>query len=207
MTRYSSAFPVVLSGPSGVGKTTIEKRLIEDDPLLHASISTTTRPPRQGELTGRDYFFVKKEVFEKMKERELVEWAEVHGECYGTPRRFVENELQRGYDVLLNIDVQGGISVKKVFPGAVMIFILPPSFETLKERIRQRGSDEFLDLDTRLENARKEITASSDYDYIVINDDLDAAVGQILAIIAAERCRRKRYEDGYLETFKRSNPA
>jgi guanylate kinase len=201
MKRRSSAFPVVISGPSGVGKTTLEKRVVAGDPLLRVSISTTTRPPRDGEKTGKDYFFVKREVFEEMKSRELVEWAEVHGEYYGTPRRFIESEIEKGHDVLLNIDFQGGISVKKVFPKTVMIFILPPSFEDLRIRIRKRGSDETLDLDTRLKNAREEIKASVNYDYFVINDDLDAATAEILAIISAERCRRERHDDQYLIDF------
>jgi guanylate kinase len=201
MTRKSEAFAVVMSGPSGVGKTTLEERLIAADPLLLASISTTTRPPREGETTGRDYFFVERGVFEQMKDRELVEWAEVHGEYYGTPRRFVENQLAAGLDVILNIDVQGGIRVKKVFPDAVMIFIFPPSFETLKERIRKRGADETLDLDTRLQNAVKEINASSSSEYIVVNDELDAAVRQIQAIIEAERCRRDRHDQGFIDSY------
>jgi guanylate kinase len=201
MTRQGRAFPIVMSGPSGVGKTTLERHLVEADPLLVASISTTTRPPREGEKTGDDYFFVAREVFEQMKERELVEWAEVHGEYYGTPRRFVENEIADGRDVLLNIDVQGGIRAKKVFPDAVMIFILPPSFEALKERILTRGADESLDLDTRLGNAIKEISASDRYDYVVVNNDLDEAVRRVRAIIEAERCRRNRQDTGFIESF------
>jgi guanylate kinase len=136
-----------------------------------------------------------------MKDRELVEWAEVHGEYYGTPRRFIENEIDGGRDVLLNIDVQGGIRVKKVFPDAVMIFILPPSFDSLEKRIRKRGTDESIDIGTRLKNAIKEIRVSDNYDYFVINDDLDVAVGQIRAILEAERCRRERYPGDFVEKF------
>lgn len=203
MTRFSKAFPVVISGPSGVGKTALEEQVVTADPLLVASISATTRPPREGEKTGKDYFFVAREVFEQMKARELVEWAEVHGEFYGTPRRFVENQLEAGRDVLLNIDVQGGIRVKKVFPDAVMIFILPPSFETLKERILKRGGDATPDLDTRLENAVSELTASDSYDYIVVNDDLDTAIEQIQSIIEAERCRKDRRQTKVTDMFDR----
>lgn len=201
MRPPAPALLVVISGPSGVGKTTLEKRLIEARPEMHASISTTTRAPREGEVSGRDYFFVDRAVFEKLKSRELLEWAEVHGEYYGTPRRFVENELAGGHDVLLNIDVQGGISVKKVFPDAVSIFILPPSFEDLKTRIKKRGKDESLDLDLRLANAREELRASEKYDYLVVNDDLDAAVGEILAIITAERCRRERLGEEFTRSY------
>jgi len=202
MSRASNAFPIVMSGPSGVGKTTLERKLVEADPMLVSSISTTTRQPREGEKTGRDYFFVERDVFEYMKQRELVEWAEVHGELYGTPRRFVENEMVNGRDVLLNIDVQGGIRAKKVFPDAVMIFIFPPSFEVLKERIRRRGDDKPFDVDTRLQNALEEINASDQYDYFVVNDDLDQAVGQIQAIVEAERCRRVRQKSAVIDRLK-----
>ena len=201
MIQRSPALLIVISGPSGVGKTTLEKRLIKARPDMRVSVSTTTRRPREGEVTGEDYFFVNRDVFEEMKDRELIEWAEVHGEYYGTPRRFVENELTQGCDVLLNIDVQGGISVKKVFPDAVTIFILPPSFEDLKLRIQKRGNDESLDLDLRLANAREELKASDNYDYFVVNGDLDTAAGEILAIITAERCRRERLGDGFIEDF------
>lgn len=197
--RTSTAFPIVISGPSGVGKTTLVERLVAGDPLLRESISTTTRRARAGEVTGRDYFFVERDVFEKMKARELVEWAEVHGELYGTPRRFVEQELEEGRDVVLNIDVQGGASVRKVFPRAVMVFILPPSFSALEERMRRRGDKSGKSLEQRLENAREEITASKNYDYIVINEDLNQAVSEIAAIITAERCRRDRLIPGAVD--------
>jgi guanylate kinase len=131
-----------------------------------------------------------------------VEWAEVHGEYYGTPRRFVENEIGSGRDVLLNIDVQGGIRVKKVFPDAVMIFIFPPSFETLRERIRFRGPDDTIDVEKRLANAVEEMKASDEYDYHVVNDDLEEAVRQVRAIIEAERCRRSRQISALLDIFK-----
>lgn len=190
--RTSQAFPVVISGPSGVGKTTLVERVLAADDLLVESVSVTTRAPRGSEATGSDYYFVERDAFEEMKEGELVEWASVHGELYGTPRPFVEQELASGRDVVLNIDIQGGDSVKKAFPDAVMVFILPPSFETLEKRLRQRGSIAEDDLGTRIANARKEITASERYSYIVINDELGAAVDAIGAIIRAERCRRER---------------
>jgi len=203
MSRRSKAFAVVMSGPSGVGKTTLEHLLVEADPLMVSSISTTTRAQREDEKTGTDYFFVERDVFEHMKQRELVEWAEVHGEYYGTPRRFIENEISAGRDVLLNIDVQGGIRVKKVFPDAVMIFILPPSFETLGMRIRHRGGDETIDIETRLKNAIEEINASDQYDYLIVNDDLDVAVGQIQAVVEAERCRRDRQDSAFIDKLKK----
>jgi guanylate kinase len=168
-----------------------------------ASISATTRPPRENEKTGTDYYFVERDVFEHMKERELVEWAEVHGEYYGTPRRFVENEVAAGRDVLLNIDVQGGIRVKKAFPDAVMLFIFPPSFETLRERIIRRGGGSAPDIEIRLKNAVEEISTANQYNYHVVNDNLDIAVQQIQAVVEAERCRRDRQDAAFIDSFKR----
>lgn len=182
----------MISGPSGVGKTTVIDRLVAADPLLCESISVTTRPPRPGEVSGRDYFFVGRDVFEQMKARELVEWADVHGECYGTPRRFLEQELAGGRDVVLNVDIQGGDSVKRAFPRSVTVFILPPSHETLEQRMRQRGDASERDLEIRLRNAKNEISGSVNYDYVVVNDDLERTVAVIQAIVTAERCRRDR---------------
>ncbi len=201
MSRLSVPFPIVISGPSGVGKTTLVSRLLESDPLLCESISTTTRPAREGEVAGQDYFFVARPVFEEMKERELIEWAEVHGEYYGTPRRFVENELAAGRDVVLNIDIQGGNSVKMVFPQAAMVFILPPSFATLEERMRLRGTTDVDELKTRLANARNELTASIHYHYWVVNDSLDRAVAQLGSIVEAERARRDRHPSDYMGIY------
>ena len=143
-------------------------------------------------MSGRDYFFVVRDVFEQMKARELVEWADVHGELYGTPRRFVAQELEAGRDVVLNVDIQGGGSVKRAFPGAVTIFILPPSYETLEARMRKRGDVPQPELEKRLRNAKNEISGSVNYDYIVVNDDLERTVSAVQAIITAERCRRDR---------------
>jgi len=206
MNRRSAPFAIVISGPSGVGKTTIEEGLVSQDPLLRASVSATTRPPRDQEVSGRDYFFLSREEFERMKDHDLVEWAEVHDELYGTPRQFVEDEFRAGRDVILNIDVQGGSRVKKAFPDAVLVFILPPSFEALRERILKRSAREPADLGRRLENATKEIDAARDYDYLVVNDDLETAVSQVRAIIEAERCRRERHGPGFVERFKQPAP-
>lgn len=200
--RITRAFPVVVSGPSGAGKTTLITKLVEGDPLLCESISTTTRAPRAGEVEGHDYFFVDDKEFVRLKKAHLVEWAQVHDHFYGTPKSFVEQELTDGRDVVLNIDVQGGASVKKVFPETVLIFILPPSFATLEERIRKRGTDFAKEIDKRLENARWEITFAKDYDYLVENDTVENAVERLHAIIKSERCRRSRYPDGFTETFK-----
>jgi guanylate kinase len=200
LSRSSLAFPIVVSGPSGAGKTTLAHRVLGADPLIRRSISTTTRSPRPGEVEGRDYFFVDRARFDRLKAGELVEWAEVHGACYGTRRDFVEGQLAAGRDVLLNIDIQGGDKVKKVFPGAVMVFILPPSLADLERRLRARGDLADADFKARLAAARAEIGASARYDYLVVNDDLDRASRDLTAIITAERCRRER---AAAETVKR----
>lgn len=192
MARHSIPFPIVVSGPSGAGKTTLVDRILAADPLICRSISTTTRAPRPGEVEGRDYFFVDRPRFEKLKEGDLIEWAEVHGQLYGTRRAYVEAQLAAGLDVLLNIDIQGGDRVKRVFPGAVMVFILPPSFADLEQRLRGRGDLGARDFQVRLAAARVEIGASARYDYLVVNDDLERAGGDLRAIIMAERCRRER---------------
>jgi guanylate kinase len=176
-------------------------RLLELDPLLVESVSTTTRAPRGGEVEGEDYVFVDHDAFERMKEDELVEWALVHGEYYGTPKSFVSDRIAEGRDVVMNIDIQGGDSVKKVFPGVVLVFILPPSFETLEKRIRGRGDVGAEALQTRLQNARKELSYSVNYTYMVVNDSLDRTVGEIGAIIVAERARRERKEPDFIRGF------
>jgi guanylate kinase len=195
------AVPIVISGPSGAGKTTLIERLVPADQRLKLSVSVTTRPAREGEREGESYFFVSREKFEALKENELIEWAEVHGFQYGTPERYVRETLEAGNDIVLNIDIQGGLAVKKAFPEAVMIFMLPPSFRALRERIERRGTDSTEDMTVRMENARAEVAAAAHYEYLVINDDLDHALGDVISIISAERCRRERRLDRFLETF------
>ena len=203
MPRASSAFLIVVSGPSGVGKTTLVDRVLAADPLIRRSISATTRNPRPGESEGRDYFFIGRDRFEAMKKNDLVEWADVHGALYGTPRRFLEGELASGRDVILNIDIQGGDQVKRTFPGAVMVFILPPTFEALEARLRARGDLTPDVLKVRLVNARAEITAAARYDYVVLNDSVERAAGELGAIVTAERCRRERMNPGFIQELSR----
>lgn len=201
--RATRAFPIVVSGPSGVGKTTLVGGLIGKVPMLQRSVSATTRPLRGGEVHGQSYFFVGKEEFESLKRGKLIEWAKVHGHFYGTPRDFVEETLEKGVDVVLSIDVQGGREVKKAFPDAVMVFILPPSFEILEQRITRRAADLAEDIKTRMANARDELRALPEYEYVVVNDELDRAIAALRAIVVSERYRRARYPEGYFEPFER----
>lgn len=201
--RVTRAFPIVVSGPSGVGKTTLVDGLMGKLPMLQRSISTTTRAPRPGEVGGQSYFFVGEEEFENLKRGKLIEWAVVHGHFYGTSRDFVERTLERGFDVVLSIDVQGGRLVKKTFPDAVMVFILPPSFEVLERRITRRATDLDEDIKTRMANARQELRALPEYEYVVVNDELEEAVAALRAIVVAERCRRARHPEAYIKAFER----
>jgi len=182
----------VISGPSGVGKTTLVDELLRADPFLRRSVSATTRSPRRGEVEGEDYFFVDGAEFEAMK-KDLAEWAEVHGFLYGTPRRFLEEQQKNGFDPVLNIDVQGGIQVKKAFSHAALIFILPPSMRALEARIRGRGDIAEKEIRRRLDNARMEILTGKTYDYLILNDTVAQAVTQLKAVIEAERCRKERF--------------
>jgi guanylate kinase len=199
--RLTDAFPIVISGPSGAGKTTIVKRILSEGTMLKGSISATTRPSRPDEVDGESYLFVSQEEFETLKAGKLIEWASVHGHLYGTPRKLVDEQLASGHDIVLNIDVQGGASVKKAFPNAVLIFILTPSSEVLEERIRRRATDLSGEIEKRLENAWGEIRRAGGYDYIVVNDQLDDTVATLLAIIRSERHRRGRYPDEFIKRF------
>ncbi len=188
----------VLSGPSGVGKDAILERLLRGVPNLVKSISVTTRPRRTGEEDGKDYFFVDEETFKKMIERnEFLEWAIVHSYFYGTPKNFVEKNLKEGIDVLLKIDVQGGLSIKKIIKNAILIFIIPPSLEELKKRLLKRDSEGKEDFNIRWKNVPLEISKIFYYDYLVVNSDIDSAVEEVKAIIFAERCRLTKEKAEY----------
>ena len=184
---------VVISGPSGVGKSSFVHQLLDAGLNLEYSVSATTRPRRPHETDGRDYLFLTREEFRRRVDAgEFVEWAEVHGEQYGTLKSEIERRLAEGRNVLLDIDVQGGTAVRKVYPDGVFIFVLPPSMASLEERLRGRGTDPDERIRLRLENARREIELGKAYDYAVVNDDLDLALNRVVAIITAEECRVRR---------------
>ncbi|WP_424452027.1 guanylate kinase [Paenibacillus pinisoli] len=185
---------IVLSGPAGVGKGTVCTALRARMPEIVYSVSATTRQPRQGEVEGVNYFFKTREQFQDMIARDaLLEHAEYVGNYYGTPRDFVDRTLAGGKDVILEIEVQGALKVKKNFPEAIFVFLLPPSLDELKQRITGRGTETQDIIDTRMNVAVEEMNLLSHYDYAVINDEIDAACDRIRSIIIAEHCRRERF--------------
>jgi guanylate kinase len=184
---------IVLSGPSGVGKGTVCAALRKRSSNLVYSISATTRKPRRNEVDGVHYFFKERAEFEKMiEENAFLEWAEYMGNYYGTPRKFVEDTLAQGRDVLLEIEVQGALQVKKKFPEGVFIFLAPPSMHELKQRIAMRGTETEEAMTGRLTVAEKEMALVREYDYSVVNDRVDLACKRILSIVEAEHCRVDR---------------
>lgn len=184
---------VVVSGPSGAGKSTVVDRILGRSSGLASSVSVTTRPPRAGERDGVDYFFVSREEFARRLEAgAFLEWAEVHGNFYGTPASFVARKLEEGTSVVLEIDVQGGMLVRSAHPDAALIFIMPPGLEALRERLRGRATDDEEVIRRRLENARREMASYGGYDYVVVNDEIERCVEDCLAIIRAESLRRER---------------
>lgn len=183
----------VVSSPSGGGKGTLIQRVLRGLPSVSYSISYTTRKPRPGEVDGREYHFIEPDTFTRMIQRkEFLEWAEVHSKLYGTGSRQVAHDIGEGRDIILEVDVQGAASVRKLVSGAVSIFILPPSREILRERLVARGTDSPEELELRLNNAPNELKDYSLFDYVIVNDDLERASGQLAAIIEAERARLSR---------------
>ena len=188
---------VVLSGPSGVGKGTVCRKLLESNPSMTLSISVTTRPMREGEQEGRDYFFRSKEEFSRMvRDGEFLEYMRVFGtHSYGTPKKYVQEQLAAGRDVILEIDVQGGLRVKEVCPEAVLVFLAPPSMEELKRRLISRGTESEESIDRRTDVAYSEMQCITYYDYVVINCAVEQAVEGLEAIIHAEKSRVARSDD------------
>ena len=182
--------PLVLSAPSGAGKTTLYKRLLARDGQIAGSISHTTRAPRGTEEDGVDYHFVDDATFQSMVDAgDFLEWARVHGNCYGTTRRDVETRLSQGHDIVFDIDIQGGFQIAEQLSQAVTVFILPPSMAVLETRLRKRASDSEDVIRKRLTAAQSEIEGAMNYDYWVVNDDLDTAEADLWTILQAARMR------------------
>jgi guanylate kinase len=184
----------VVSAPSGAGKTTLCKRLLQELQGIDFSVSFTTRPPRTGERPDVDYHFVESAEFERRRRAgEFVEWAVVDGQSYGTSAVTVREATEAGRDILLDIDTQGAENIRRLMPDAVLIFILPPGLEALKERLMRRGTEGPEALERRLGLARGEIEKAPLYDYVIINEDLESAFDQLRSIVVAARCRRERH--------------
>ena len=200
---------IIITSPSGGGKGTLIKEILERVPNLGYSVSLTTRAPRFGEEDGRHYNFVTKERFQKeIDEGGFLEFAEVHGNLYGTSKAQTEKITSEGRDVILEIDVQGAEAVMKKVASAVSIFILPPSFETLRARLVARATEATNDLDVRLKNSHYEVSRYSRFKYVVVNDDVNSAAGKLASVIVAERQLCDRQSEsirGILDSFERSN--
>ena len=181
---------IVISGPSGAGKSSVVARAIQGREDVCFSTSVTTRSPRPGEVDGREYFFIDRERFDEMVEKdELLEHAVYVSNCYGTPRAFVEEKLAEGLNVLLDIEVQGARQVRERMPEAIKIFVVPPTLEELRRRLEGRGTESAEAIEGRLARARQEYGEAGFYDYIIVNDKIDVAAGELAAIITAEHCR------------------
>jgi guanylate kinase len=191
--RNDSGLLVVFSGPSGVGKDSLLQRLLEVNPQIRLSVSATTRSPRGEEQHGKDYFFLSKEEFQEMIDQDgMLEYAVYCENYYGTPRQPVEDGMRQGQDVILEIEVQGGAQVRQQNPASVSIFVLPPSMKVLSQRLHKRGTDSEEVIQKRLAKAREEIQKADQYDYIVMNDDLEECVREICEILSAEKKKASR---------------
>ncbi|MBO6092944.1 MAG: guanylate kinase [Oscillospiraceae bacterium] len=188
---------IVLSGPSGAGKSTVVAKAMQKRSDMCFSISVTTRSPRPNEIDGKDYYFINQDRFDEMVQNgELLEHAVYVSNSYGTPRVYVEEQIKAGMNVILDIEVQGASQVHANAPGAIMIFLVPPSLKELERRLRARGTETDQTIDARLARARQEYASAEVYDYIIVNDDPDTAADELIAILTAESCRfkvRKEY--------------
>ena len=193
----------VVAAPSGAGKSSLVKALLELDALVRPSVSHTTRAPRGQEKHGREYFFVSNAEFDAMVQNQaFVEWAHVHNHRYGTSRKAIEERMTQGSDVILEIDYQGALQIKKIFANAVTIFILPPSWDVLRSRLERRGEDSAEVIDTRLENAATEMAQVSQFDFVIINELFDRAVFDLKSIVHAQRLKYLAQRRARADTFK-----
>jgi len=195
---------IVISGPSGTGKGTICSRVVNEMENIKISISATSRCKRENEVNGKDYYFITKEEFEeKIKNNEFLEYAVVHSnQYYGTPKAKIEEDLNNGTSVILEIDIQGALKVKDIISEAIFIFIMPPSMKVLKQRLINRNTESLDKVMERFKTAYKELNEFKKYNYVVVNDDLDEAVEKVKSIIVSEKCRVDRIEDIYLDTIE-----
>lgn len=192
----------IVSAPSGAGKTTLCKKIIDNVENLRQSVSYTTRKPRKNEVNNVDYFFVSAEQFKKMVDRrDFIEWAEVHGNLYGTSKKRLDNLINSGVDVILDIDTQGAKQIKKLHSGGVFIFILAPSMKVLRERLEKRKSNSKKDMAKRLKRAVEEIKEYKKYDYVIVNDTLQVSLSKLEAIILAERLKNKNIDPVWIKNI------
>lgn len=203
----------IVSAPSGAGKTTLCKQIVSSVPRIWHSVSFTTRRPRPGEEHGRDYFFVDETVFQGMiEQKEFLEYAHVYNHWYGTPRKPLVHKIEEGVDVLLEIDVQGALQIKKSFEDAISVFILPPSLDILRTRLLNRGSDSEEEIAHRMRKVKEEVLRFREYDYIVRNDDLTQSFHELESIFLAERLKVNRldmrwFEQGFILDEKMEEPS
>ena len=196
----------VVAAPSGAGKSSLVKALMELDSRVQPSVSHTTRAPRGQELHGREYYFVSNETFDQMVVQDaFLEWAKVHGNRYGTSKQAIEQRMKMGADVVLEIDFQGAIQVKRIFPNAVLVFILPPSWEELRSRLERRAEDSAEVIDLRLQNAATEMANAREFDFVIINEVFERALFDLKAIVHAQRLRYSAQRIARSETFSALN--
>jgi guanylate kinase len=192
----------VVAAPSGAGKSSLVKALMEIDARIQPAVSHTTRPPRGQEKHGREYYFVSSDEFDRMISRDaFLEWANVHGHRYGTSRQAIEERVKYGADVILEIDFQGAINIKRIFANAVLIFILPPSWDELRSRLQRRGEDTAEVIELRLKNAALEMAQARDFDFVIINELFERAVFDLKSIVHAQRLKLAAQRIARAETF------
>jgi len=195
----------IVSGPSGAGKSTVIKSTLDKIIGFSFSVSYTTREKRPGEIDGKDYFFINKSTFLKMKEDgEFLEWAEVHGNYYATSKKFVEKKLKESRGLVLDVDVQGALNIKKIYKNAIYIFILPPSNEDLEKRLKKRGTESKDSLEIRLKDAKWEISHMKDFDYIIVNQEIKESTNQLISVLVAEQLKRERFDERAPFFFKKT---